>query len=66
MTRMIGAAILAAGILLLVFGFDASNSLNSDISRFFTGSPTDKSLWMLIGGGVLVAAGLVGVMRGGK
>lgn len=56
MTRMIGAAILAAGILLLVFGFDASNSLNSDISRFFTGSPTDKSLWMLIGGGVLVAA----------
>jgi len=63
---MIGAAILAAGILLLIFGFNASNSLGSDVSRFFTGSPTDKSLWMLIGGGVLVAAGLVGVMRGGK
>ncbi|MEO8135816.1 MAG: DUF3185 family protein [Betaproteobacteria bacterium] len=66
MTKMIAVALLAAGIILLGFGFNASNSLGSDISRFFTGSPTDKAVWMLIGGAVLTVIGVVGLMRGGK
>ena len=49
MTKTIAVGVLAAGIVLLVFGFNASNSLGSDLSRFFTGSPTDKSMWLLIG-----------------
>ena len=64
MNKMIAVAMLVAGIVLLGFGFNASNSLSSDVSRFFTGSPTDKAVWMLIGGAVLAILGVVGLMRG--
>jgi hypothetical protein len=33
-------------------------SFGSDVSRFFTGSPTDKAVWMLIGGIVATVVGL--------
>jgi hypothetical protein len=38
--------------------------LSSDISRFFTGSPTDKAIWMLLGGIVVAIIGLVGLLCG--
>ena len=66
MTKMLSVALLAAGIILLIFGFNASNSLGSDLSRFFTGSPTDKAVWMLVSGAVLAVVGLVGLARGTK
>jgi Protein of unknown function (DUF3185) len=34
------------------------------MARFFTGSPTDKAIWMLIGGVVLSIVGVVGLLRG--
>jgi len=37
-----------------------------DVSRFFTGSPTDKAVWMMLGGVVLTVVGLVGTLRGAK
>jgi hypothetical protein len=36
------------------------------VSRFFTGSPTDKAMWMLIGGTVAAATGLAGTLRASK
>jgi hypothetical protein len=63
MTKAISIAILAGGILLLVFGINAYNSPGSDISRFFTGSATDRSLWMLVGGIVMTVLGTVGLLR---
>jgi len=66
MNKAISLALLAAGVLLLILGVSASKSLGSDISRFFTGSPTDKAIWMLIGGVVLLIIGLAGVLRGSK
>ena len=66
MNKAISLALLAGGVLLLIFGFSASKSLGSDISRFFTGSPTDKAIWMLVGGAVLSVIGLVGLLRGSK
>ena len=66
MNKAISLAILAGGVLLLIFGINAYNSSSSDISRFFTGSATDKSMWMLIGGAVATVLGLVGVLRGSK
>jgi hypothetical protein len=64
MSRAVSFALLAGGILLIVFGVMASTSLSSDISRFFTGSPTDKAIWMLVGGVVASVVGLVGLSRG--
>ena len=66
MNKLIFLALLAGGIVLTVIGITATNSFSSDVSRFFTGSPTDKAIWMLIGGIVAAVIGLIGVMRSSK
>jgi hypothetical protein len=63
MNRIVSLALLAGGIVLLVFGITATDSFGSDVSRFFTGSPTDKAIWMLIGGVVATVVGLGLTMR---
>ena len=57
MNKAIGLALLVAGIVLIVYGVDASNSVSSNISRTFSGSPTNKTMWLLIGG---IVAAIVG------
>jgi len=64
MNKLILLAILAGGIALVVFGAAATESFSSDVSRFFTGSPTDKAIWMLIGGIVAIIIGLGGLLHG--
>jgi len=66
MNNIFSLAFLAVGILLIIFGVSAADSLGSDLSRFFTGAPTDKAIWMLIGGVVAVVIGLVGIPRRAK
>ena len=66
MNKALYLAFLAGGIALVIFGISASQSFASDMSRFFTGSPTDKTMWLLAGGGVLCIVGLVGLLRGSK
>ncbi len=50
MNKIISLALLIGGVVLIIFGIQATDSFSSDVSRFFTGSPTDKAIWMLIGG----------------
>lgn len=64
MNNVVGILLLAVGVALLIFGFNASHSFSSDVSRFFTGNPTDKSMWLLIGGAAAVVVGLVIAIRG--
>jgi hypothetical protein len=66
MNKLISMVILAGGIVLVIYGVSASKSLGSDISRFFTGTPTDKAIWMLLGGIVVTIIGLSGLLRGSK
>ncbi len=66
MNKGISIALLTAGIILVIYGIHASNSFGSDVSRFFTGSPTNKTIWLLIGGVVAVIAGLFGVLHRSK
>ncbi len=66
MDKTISLVILGGGILLVIFGLNASNSISSDISRVFTDSPTDKAIWMLVGGVVASGVGLAGMLRGSK
>jgi hypothetical protein len=42
MNKAISLAILAGGIVLLIFGINEYNSAGSEISQFFTGSTTNK------------------------
>ncbi len=64
MNKLISLAILAGGIVLVIYGVSASKSFSSDVSRFFTGSPTDKTMWLLVGGIVAIIIGLFGLLRG--
>ena len=66
MNKIIFLALLIGGVVLVVLGINATNSFNSDVSRFFSGSPTDKAIWMLIVGIVAGVIGLAGVLRGSK
>ncbi len=63
MYKALGVALIVIGGLMLVFGFQASDSLASDVSRAFTGTPTDKSVWLLAGGAASAALGTVLTLR---
>ncbi|MGA2071186.1 MAG: DUF3185 family protein [Sedimentisphaerales bacterium] len=64
MNKLISLAIFAGGVVLVVFGVSATKSFSSDVSRFFTGSPTDKAIWMMIGGIIAIIIGLGGLSFG--
>jgi predicted metal-binding membrane protein len=62
----IAIAMLVAGIALLAWGFSMSDAFDSKVSRVFTGSPTDKAMWTMIGGAVLAVAGAFQLFIGKK
>lgn len=66
MNKIVSVALLAGGVVLMIVGINATNSFGSDVSRFFTGSPTDKAIWMLIGGVITTIVGLGLTLRRGK
>jgi len=66
MNKIVSLALLVGGVVLIIFGIQATDSFSSDVSRFFTGSPTDKAVWMLIGGIVAAIAGLTMTLRGAR
>jgi hypothetical protein len=57
MNMMISLALVILGAVLLTMGVAASNSIASDFSRFFTGEPTNRTTWLLLGGLVALLAG---------
>ena len=59
MNKGIGIALLIIGVILVVYGINASDSASSGVSRIFTGAPTNKTLWLLLGG---IGSGIVGAV----
>ena len=66
MSRGVGLALLVVGVILLIFGINASNSVGSDLSNLFTGKPTDKAVWLIIGGAAALVIGLFGTLVTGR
>ncbi|ASV97529.1 DUF3185 family protein [Paraburkholderia aromaticivorans] len=66
MTKAISIALIVGGIVLLYFGGQAFNSVSSDVSRVFTGSPTNKAILLIVGGVVATIAGLTGIALSGR
>lgn len=64
MNKPLSVALFVVGVVLLVLGFNASQSASSEISRAFTGNPADKSIWFLVGGAVAAILGLFGLFTG--
>ncbi len=63
MKSPLGLALLVVGVILLVLGISSAESFSSDVSKFFTGSPTDKAVWMMVGGVASLIVGAVLMMR---
>jgi Protein of unknown function (DUF3185) len=58
MNRPLFIAVLVIGIVLLVFGINAHDSVASSAKEIVTGTPTDKSMWLII-------LGIAGIIIGG-
>ena len=63
MNRTAGLGILILGIILITWGVNASDSVASSFSRIFTGSPTNKAVYLVIVGTLLSAMGAGAVLR---
>ncbi|MGH8777505.1 DUF3185 family protein [Paraburkholderia sp.] len=66
MTKAISVALVVGGIVLLYFGGQSFHSFSNDVSRVFTGAPTDRTILLIAGGVVATVAGLVGLTVSGK
>lgn len=54
--RLIGFVLIILGVVLLMLGLRAMDSFASQFSNFFTGSVSDRAMWLTIGG----VAGIIG------
>ena len=66
MPRGTSIALLVIGVVLIVWGVSASDSIASGFSELFTGSPSDKAVWLVLGGLLAGIIGLTGVARGAR
>lgn len=66
MNKGLSLALLVGGAILIIYGISASDSIGSGFSRLFTGAPTDKTIWLLLGGILAAGVGLMGMLRGAK
>jgi hypothetical protein len=62
--RGIGLALLVFGILMIVYGFNASGSVIPDLPPAFAGAPTAKTVGLLLGGSAAVVVGVTLAIRG--
>jgi len=62
MQRIIGIIALAIGIMLLVWGHNMAQSLDSQVKNIFTGTPTNRAMYFYIGGIALALYGAVQII----
>ena len=58
MHSVVGIVLLVVGVVLMIFGMQASASVGSRLSELFTGAPSDRTIWLLVAG---VAAAILGL-----
>ncbi len=56
-SRLVGIGIAIFGIVLLIVGIIATDSIADRFSSFFTGKFTESTVWFILGGTALVIAG---------
>lgn len=56
--KVFGLIFLVIGLCVLAYGFNAADSVASDFSRFFNGTPTNRSIMLLAVGGILTFLGV--------
>lgn len=63
MSKPVSLILLVVGVVLIGWGLSAADSIGSQFSEFFTGTPTDETVWLIVGGVAAVVLGLFGLMR---
>lgn len=66
MNKPMALVFLIGGIVLLMMGYNEAHSIHSGISHILTGSPSEKSKWMLISGTIAVLAGIISMLSNSK
>lgn len=66
MPRIVGIALAVVGVILLVWGIQAADSFASDVSETLSGTPTDRSMWLIIGGAAALVVGGAMAAFGGR
>jgi LPXTG-motif cell wall-anchored protein len=61
MSKIPSIAFITVGIILLVYGLDASNSFSSSMSQAVSGAPTNKSIWLIVLGLIAILSGSFGL-----
>ena len=56
--KLIGLVLVVVGVGLLYWGYSESQSMTSQVSEAFSGSPLDRVMYKYIGGAVAVVAGV--------
>lgn len=63
--RILGLVLLVVGVILLLFGLNASDSVTDSVKEGLTGRYTDKTMWYIIGGAGLSMGGAALALFGG-
>lgn len=63
MLKGLFAALTLIGIALLWWGIQAQRSFGSQVTETFTGSPSDKAIWLLGAGAIAALIGVFGLFR---
>mgnify|MGYP000636760388 CR=1 FL=1 len=63
MKKIVSVILLVGGLLLLYFGYDEYNSLQSEVNQFFGGSGSQEAIWMMVFGAAASVGGLMGLLR---
>jgi hypothetical protein len=66
MVKALSFALIACGIVLLYFGGQSFHSFSNDMSRLFTGAPTNRTILLIVGGVAATIAGLTGLATSGR
>jgi hypothetical protein len=66
-SKQIGGIVLGVvGVILLIVGINASDSVSDQLSNFFTGTFTDSTVWYMVGGVALTLGGILLLIFGGR
>jgi multisubunit Na+/H+ antiporter MnhB subunit len=56
--KLIGLVLVVVGVGLLYWGYSESQSMTSQVSEAFSGSPLDRVMYKYIGGAIALIAGV--------
>ena len=63
MNNITGLAVFALGIVLLIFGFNASQPFSGELARSISTKADQTSIWLVVGGSAAVLGGLILAIR---